>query len=125
MSGRGVLRTDLTEPRTQCSGVSDRVALGMLGRQSCDGLLRCAACAARFKRRSSAELDQTLFLKQSLTLALFDLGRRQIARILKASAPEAWERGGIVGDRGDKTVARWIGKRGTPDFGAGNYCYSF
>jgi hypothetical protein len=30
-------------------------------------------------------------------VGLFDLGRRQIARILKASRSEAWERIGIVG----------------------------
>jgi uncharacterized damage-inducible protein DinB len=41
-------------------------------------------------------------------LALFELGRRQIARILKASPPEAWERVGIVGDRGEKTVGQMV-----------------
>jgi hypothetical protein len=41
-------------------------------------------------------------------LAFFDLGRRQIARLLKASPPEAWERVGIVGDRGDKTVGQMV-----------------
>ena len=41
-------------------------------------------------------------------LAFFELGRRQIARILKASPPEAWERVGVVGDRGDKTVAQMV-----------------
>ncbi len=41
-------------------------------------------------------------------LAIFDLGRRQIGHILKASSPEAWERTGIVGDRGDKTVAQML-----------------
>jgi uncharacterized damage-inducible protein DinB len=41
-------------------------------------------------------------------LAFFDLGRRQISRILKASSPEAWERTGIVGDRGEKTVAQMM-----------------
>ena len=41
-------------------------------------------------------------------VGLFDLGRRQIARILKASRSEAWERIGIVGDRGDRTVAQMI-----------------
>jgi uncharacterized damage-inducible protein DinB len=41
-------------------------------------------------------------------LAFIDLGRRQIARILRASPPEAWERVGIVGDRGDKTVAQMV-----------------
>jgi uncharacterized damage-inducible protein DinB len=41
-------------------------------------------------------------------LALFDLGRRQIARILKASPPEAWERVGVVGDRGDRTVGQMV-----------------
>jgi hypothetical protein len=41
-------------------------------------------------------------------LAFIDLGRRQIARILRASAPEAWERVGVVGDRGDKAVAQMV-----------------
>jgi DinB superfamily len=41
-------------------------------------------------------------------LAYFDLGRRQIARILRASPAEAWERVGVVGDRGDKTVAQMV-----------------
>ena len=41
-------------------------------------------------------------------LAIFDLGRRQIARILKASPPEAWERVGVVGDRGDRTVGQMV-----------------
>lgn len=41
-------------------------------------------------------------------LALFALGRRQIARILQASPPDAWERVGIVGDRGDKAVAQMV-----------------
>jgi DinB superfamily len=41
-------------------------------------------------------------------LGLFDLGRRQIARILRASPPAAWERVGIVGDRGDRTVAQMV-----------------
>ena len=43
-----------------------------------------------------------------LEVGLFDLGRRQIARILKASRSEAWERIGIVGDRGDRTVAQMM-----------------
>ena len=41
-------------------------------------------------------------------LAFLDLTRRQIARILNASPPEAWERTGIVGDRGDKTVGQML-----------------
>jgi uncharacterized damage-inducible protein DinB len=41
-------------------------------------------------------------------LAIFDLTRKQIAQILNASPPEAWERTGIVGDRGDKTVAQML-----------------
>ena len=32
----------------------------------------------------------------------------QIGRILRASRPEAWERTGIVGDRGDRTVNQMI-----------------
>jgi hypothetical protein len=39
-------------------------------------------------------------------LALFDFGRRQIARILRASKPESWERAGVVGDRGERTVTQ-------------------
>lgn len=41
-------------------------------------------------------------------LALFDLGRRQIARILRASPATAWERAGVVGDRGERTVAQML-----------------
>jgi DinB superfamily len=41
-------------------------------------------------------------------LALFDLGRRQIARILQAAPPEAWDRVGVVGDRGEKTVSQMV-----------------
>ena len=40
--------------------------------------------------------------------ACFDLTRRQIGRILRASPPEAWERTGIVGDRGDRSVNQMI-----------------
>ena len=41
-------------------------------------------------------------------LAFIDIGRRQLARILKAVPPAAWERVGVVGDRGDKTVAQMV-----------------
>ena len=41
-------------------------------------------------------------------LGVFDLTRRQIGRILRASPPQAWERTGIVGDRGDRTVNQMI-----------------
>ena len=41
-------------------------------------------------------------------LELFDLGRKQIARILRASPPEAWERVGVIGDRGDRTVVQMV-----------------
>ena len=41
-------------------------------------------------------------------LTAFEVTRRQIARILSASPPEAWERTGVVGDRGDKTVAQMV-----------------
>jgi hypothetical protein len=41
-------------------------------------------------------------------LSVFDLTRRQIGRILRVSPPEAWERTGIVGDRGDRTVNQMI-----------------
>jgi hypothetical protein len=41
-------------------------------------------------------------------LGVFDLTRRQIGRILRASPPEAWERTGDVGDRGDRTVDQMI-----------------
>jgi hypothetical protein len=41
-------------------------------------------------------------------LTLFDLGRRQITRILQASPPETWDRVGVVGDRGDKTVGQML-----------------
>jgi hypothetical protein len=41
-------------------------------------------------------------------LGIFDLTRRQIGRILRASPPAAWERTGVVGDRGDRTVGQMI-----------------
>ncbi len=41
-------------------------------------------------------------------LACFDLGRRQIARILRASPVEVWERVGVIGDRGDRTVRQMV-----------------
>ena len=41
-------------------------------------------------------------------LGVFDLTRRQIGRILRASPPVAWERTGIVGDRSDRTVNQMI-----------------
>jgi hypothetical protein len=39
-------------------------------------------------------------------LGIFDLTRRQMGRILRASPPEAWERTGVVGDRGYRTWGR-------------------
>ncbi len=41
-------------------------------------------------------------------LEIIDLTRRQIGRILRASPPQAWERTGVVGDRGDRTVGQMI-----------------
>lgn len=41
-------------------------------------------------------------------LTAFEVTRRQIARILDAAPPEAWERTGVVGDRGDRTVAQMV-----------------
>jgi len=41
-------------------------------------------------------------------LGIFDLTRRQIGRILRASPLEAWERTGVVGDGGDRTVGQMI-----------------
>jgi hypothetical protein len=41
-------------------------------------------------------------------LGIFELTRRQIGRILRASPPEAWERTGVVGDRGERTVGQMI-----------------
>ena len=37
-------------------------------------------------------------------MGLFDLTRRQTGRILRATPPEAWERTGVVGDRG---IGQW------------------
>jgi hypothetical protein len=39
-------------------------------------------------------------------LGLIDLGCRQIVRILRSGPSEAWERVGIIADRGDRTVSR-------------------
>ncbi len=41
-------------------------------------------------------------------LMAFDFTRRQVARILRATPAPAWERTGIVGDRGEKTVNQMI-----------------
>jgi uncharacterized damage-inducible protein DinB len=41
-------------------------------------------------------------------LAIFDFTRRQIGRILQASPSEAWDRTGVVGDRGGKTVIQML-----------------
>ena len=41
-------------------------------------------------------------------LGIFDLTRRQIGCILTASRSEAWERTGVVGDRGDRTAGQMI-----------------
>jgi DinB superfamily len=41
-------------------------------------------------------------------LALIDLTRRQIVRILSNSPPEGWERTGSVNERGVKTVAQML-----------------
>jgi uncharacterized damage-inducible protein DinB len=41
-------------------------------------------------------------------LTLFDFGRRQIARILAAAPADAWARTGVVGDRGDRSVAQMV-----------------
>jgi hypothetical protein len=41
-------------------------------------------------------------------LTIFDLTRRQMGRILQASPAEAWERTGIVADRGGKSVAQML-----------------
>jgi hypothetical protein len=41
-------------------------------------------------------------------LAIIDLTRRQIARILRAQPPEAWERTGTVYERGVKTVEQML-----------------
>ena len=41
-------------------------------------------------------------------LGVFDLTRRQIDRILRVSPPEAWERTGVIGDWGDRTVGQMI-----------------
>jgi uncharacterized damage-inducible protein DinB len=41
-------------------------------------------------------------------LGILDLTRRQIGRILRASPQKAWERPGVVGDRGDRTVGQML-----------------
>jgi len=41
-------------------------------------------------------------------LTLFDFGRRQVGRILAASPAGAWQRTGVVGDRGDRSVAQMV-----------------
>jgi uncharacterized membrane protein YccC len=41
-------------------------------------------------------------------LTAFEVTRRQIGRILSASPPEACERTGVVGDRGERTVGQMV-----------------
>jgi DinB superfamily len=41
-------------------------------------------------------------------LALIDVTRRQIARILQASPAEAWERAGVVNERGTRSVTQML-----------------
>jgi uncharacterized damage-inducible protein DinB len=41
-------------------------------------------------------------------VVLIDLTRRQVARILRAAPPQAWERTGIVNERGVRTVAQML-----------------
>ena len=41
-------------------------------------------------------------------LGVFELMRRQIGCIVRASPPVAWERTGVVGDRGERTVGQMI-----------------
>ncbi len=41
-------------------------------------------------------------------LACFEATRRQMGRILRVSPAAAWERTGIVGDRGEKTVVQML-----------------
>ena len=81
-----------------------------------------ANIAHRIKRVLSEELPVFDRVKPELMLAalayhdravedelcIFDLTRRQIGRILRASPPQAWERTGVVGDRGDRTVGQMI-----------------
>jgi hypothetical protein len=46
--------------------------------------------------------------QQEEKLGLLELGRRQVARILRVSPAASWDRVGVVGDRGDKTVAQIV-----------------
>jgi uncharacterized damage-inducible protein DinB len=41
-------------------------------------------------------------------LTAFEFTRRQVARILRATPAAAWERTGVVGDRGDKSVTQML-----------------
>jgi hypothetical protein len=41
-------------------------------------------------------------------IALIELTRRQIVRIVRAMPPESWERTGIIGDRGARTVTQMV-----------------
>ena len=81
-----------------------------------------ANIAHRLKRVLSEERPQFERVQPDLMLAalayhrrdveeelrIFDLTRRQMGRILGASPAEAWERTGIVGDRGDRSVTQML-----------------
>jgi len=81
-----------------------------------------ANIAHRLKRVLSEERPQFERVQPDLMLAalayhrrdveeelrIFDLTRRQMGRILGASPAEAWERTGIVGDRGYRSVTQML-----------------
>jgi uncharacterized damage-inducible protein DinB len=41
-------------------------------------------------------------------LALFELTRRQVARILRTSQPDVWERAGFVNERGERNASQML-----------------
>ena len=108
LSGPGILRAAVT-------GISreQMVSRPVAGRWSvlevvCHLADTDANIVHRLKRVLSEERPVFDRVQPELMLGVFDLTRRQIGRILRASPPEAWERTGIVGDRGDRTVNQMI-----------------
>src|SRR5215470_15437416 len=122
LSGPGILRSAVT-------GLSREqlVSRPIAGRWSvlevvCHLADTDANIAHRLKRVLSEERPQFERVQPDLMLAalayhgrdveeeltIFDLTRRQMGRILRASPAAAWQRTGIVGDRGDRSVTQML-----------------
>jgi uncharacterized damage-inducible protein DinB len=122
LAGPGVLRAAVVD----LSG-EQMVARPILGKWSvleviCHLADTDANIAHRLKRVLAEERPEFERVKPDLMLAalsyhgrdvdeeltIFDFTRRQIARILRTSPPEVWERAGIVNERGARSVSQML-----------------